>query len=112
MLPHVKDSDIVVVSRRLRKDGSVGIPASMRKVVGMVPGYGVDVEFSVDRKSVVITPNQIICRACQQPVAKLDGDIGVCPDCMEKIMQDVRNGETLHNAIAKNTVKSDTRKRK
>lgn len=94
-------SMISIYTRRVRKDGSIGLTVDMRCKTGIAPGTYVTVSWDSEKGIGTIEPETRECGGCKRSFKSLDNDLGLCPDCMQEVESLIKKGYSLRKAVQK-----------
>lgn len=83
---------------RVRQDGTITIPAQIRRQGQFVPGAWVLVQPAAGGK-LELTPKALNCSLCGRKVPTLDPQTNICPKCVNLIVKLVRSGASWSGAI-------------
>lgn len=100
-------NSVRMITRRLRKDNALNIPAELRAEVGIARGCDVQFKLNADGHLELIPCNHV-CTVCEK-VGHFDTINGrhVCSSCEGKIRERVMLGDTLRSAYI--TVRKEIR---
>lgn len=96
---------IISFSVKTRKDGSIGIPKSQQRRMGINPHTQMECQFDTSNGVMTVTPKMVVCQCCGKHIApgsnECDPIMQTCRACTMDIEESVANGYSVRAAVRK-----------